>query len=407
MKFLISLIIYLVPVLPIQAQVNYVLNPGLEKYDSCPHFADQIRYAVPWSALDTINSIAPGRPEYCNVCDTGASYGAYGVPKGIYYYHYPHSGNGMAEVYMFGDSSMLGNYQRDYLQGKLYKSLTSGKSYCVTFYVTLAQYGAMYAVNHIAAYLDDGHIDTTVNPGLPQTEYIPNLQVDDTAIINDTLHWIKIEGSFTANGTEKFITIGNFHDVANTAHLLVNPNAVGGGTIYLVDDISVIESNHVAFAGNDTTVSVGDSVFLGEIALPYTWYKLSGSTLSLIDSASGGVWVHPALGSNKYVVKQTLCGAVSWDTVVVNAWPVGVAPSGSPQGGVKVWPDPFTDQLQIEHSKIGSVIRIYDITGRLLYSIQPMQERCAIDTKNFSKGVYFIEIADTKGNRTVQKVVKQ
>ncbi len=77
----------------------------------------------------------------------------------------------------------------------------------MTFYTTLEQSSA-YAINHIGAYLDDGSIDggqDSVGCAAPQTEYVP--QVFETSIINDTLNWVKVQGSFVANGTEKFITI--------------------------------------------------------------------------------------------------------------------------------------------------------------------------------------------------------
>ncbi len=100
--------------------------------------------------------------------------------------------------------------------------LIQGQSYCVTFFVTLGQ-AFDYAVNHIGAYLDSGIIDTTKNCGSPQTTHVPQIQILN--IINNTLNWVKIEGSFTATGTEKFITIGNFYDKTHTTYI---PSISGG-----------------------------------------------------------------------------------------------------------------------------------------------------------------------------------
>jgi hypothetical protein len=266
----------------------------------------------------------------------------------------------------------------------------------------------MYAVNHIGAYLDDGHIDTTSVPGMPQTQYIPDLQIDETSIINDTLNWVKIEGSFTANGTEKFITIGNFHDLAGTSHIYVNPNALGGGTCYLVDDVSVIESDHVAFAGNDTIVAVNDSMFLGEAAVPYVWYDGQGHVL---DSTSGGIWVHPTLGSNKYKVKQTLCGVVTWDSVVVTGVPE-VAPSISPQGGrLKVWPNPNSGAFIVSENidSREATIEVTNAIGQVVYNEQAESPGGKLNKQIVLKapsGLYFLKIRTEQGTNVVRLVVE-
>ena len=80
-----------------------------------------------------------------------------------------------------------------------------------------------------------------------QTQYTP--QVIENAIINDTLNWIKVEGSFSSDGTEKFITISNFFKKANTSYAISNINGSDVALWYLVDDVSVIESDTKALHG--------------------------------------------------------------------------------------------------------------------------------------------------------------
>ena len=206
------------------AQINLVRNPSLEQYARCPNITDGIKYANFWSSIsDTIfsatDSLGDGfcTPEYCNTCCIS---GSISVPNSATYYHYPRTGNGMAQVQMYyTEVDTAEHYKRDYLQGRLKSVLIPGKQYGVSFYVTLEQVSA-YAIDHIGAFLDDGTIDTTTNCGHPQTTHIP--QVHSTGIINDTLNWVKIEGTFTATGIEKFITIGNFFDLAHTDTLRVH-----------------------------------------------------------------------------------------------------------------------------------------------------------------------------------------
>ena len=113
----------------------------------------------------------------------------------------------MTQVQMFYNEWSFATSKRDYLQGHFSSVLTPGQSYCVTFYVVQEDIST-YAINKIGAYIDDGTIDTTHNTGLIQKQFTP--QILETTVITDTSYWTKIQGSFIATGTEKYMTIGNF-----------------------------------------------------------------------------------------------------------------------------------------------------------------------------------------------------
>ncbi len=389
----------------LSAQQNYVINPSLERYDTCPVYNDNIRDANNWSCIDTTGmyiNTSDGEPEYCNVCDT-SSLSIIRIPS-LSVHNYPRTGKGMALVLMFSDSSLIPSlYQRDYLQGRLYKPLTAGINYSVTFYALLDKCpNTKYAVNRIGAYLDNGEIDTTIYPGLLQTEYTP--QILDTNIISDSVNWTKIEGSFTANGTEKFITIGGFYGITQTKHTVCHPSGAGGA-YYLVDDISVIESSHLAFAGDDTTIVKGDSIFLGEIALPYTWYLSNSSGLTLIDSTSGGIWVKPN-STTTYYVKQTLNGAVSWDSIKVQVVPSSVNKLQSTMNNIHLYPNPVQNELNISGAT-NCTIRIFDVVGRMVYHGSTNGEKDIINTRSFANGIYFLQLMDENGEKEIRKFVKE
>ncbi|NCX95772.1 MAG: hypothetical protein EBX41_05055 [Chitinophagia bacterium] len=96
--------------------------------------------------------------------------------------------------------------------------------------------------------MDDGSIDTATHPAIAQTHCTP--QVVDNVVRWDTLNWEKIQGSFTANGTEKFITIGLFFDSSHFMRMGINTRTgdtvVGRGALYayyFVDDVSVLPAD--------------------------------------------------------------------------------------------------------------------------------------------------------------------
>ena len=385
-------------------QVNYVLNPGMEIYDTCPNDNDQIADAFFWNSLDTLRSyvlITNGEAEYLNRCAGNNPF--CGVPRNQAYFHYPHSGNGMAQVQMYFDESYPEIYKRDYLQGKLRNSLIANHNYCVTFYVTLEQ-ASGYGINKISAYCDNGIIDTTHSPG--SVQYMYNPQINENTIINDTLNWFKIEGTFTASGNEKFITIGNFSDTANTAHV----HSISGSTLqfswYLVDDVSVIESNTIANVGNDTIIHQGDSILIGEIAVPYTWYKRTAAGLSLIDSVSGGIWVKPD-STTTYVVKLTLCGVVTWDSIKVTVVPVGISNLNLQFKYLLIYPVPTNDAFFIENATIGTTYSLGDITGRQLMQGQINAAKQSLNISQLASGTYLLQLFGEDGSKEIRKIVKQ
>ena len=264
-------------------------------------------------------------------------------------------------------------------------------------------------MNGIAAYLDDGTIDTTHVFGATQSQYTP--QIIDSGIINDTLNWIKIQGTFISNGSEKLITIGNF---SNNAHIHLLPLIDTTGlspyifVFYLVDDVSVIDCDNVPFAGNDTLIHPGDSAWLGphEQLLPYTWYAL-GSAVP-IDSG-GGFWVHPTV-TTTYVLQQDLCGQTKFDTIKVRVWPDTVNEVNQLIGqssNTAIWPNPGSGVVNIKGAR-GCDVIFYDLAGREVWRKKAENDTEQLDISTLDNGSYIVEIMEpTTGYRVIKRITKQ
>jgi len=391
------------------AQVNYVLNPSFEQYSQCPYDLDQIKFATFWSPTDTIAFDPVCSPEYCNTCCTNL---IAGVPTNVRFYQYPRTGNGMAQVVMLFDSSYINAFYRDYLQGRLYKPLTAGKSYCVTFYVNQEEISE-YSIANIGAYLDNGSIDNIDSNAcaLPQTTYTPQI-VNTSGVISDDVNWVKIEGTFVANGTEKFITIGNFKDLAHTTYTPFNVAGGSNYSLYLIDDVSVIESNTHANAGNDTVVSVShetgvvDSAFVGlhELGWDCTWQQIYPAPTTTIGHGAG-MWVHPYPGTNVYVVSMTLCGVTTTDTVRVYAWGAGVGAVALK--ALQVYPNPATNEVHIDNVKQNIVYRLQSIVGTTIIQGALSTGNNSISLQGIPQGLYYLELQTSDGEKRIQKMIKE
>jgi Secretion system C-terminal sorting domain len=379
---------------------NLVLNGGFEKILRCPDDYDEIEFAYHWTPVDTTTLAPRGAAELCNACATYTS--GVSIPAGISYNHYPRSGNGMIHMQMYFNEYYTQPYLRDYIQGRLSKPLEAGKTYCVTFYTALTVRSG-YAINHIGAYLDDGSIDSgqdSLSCAAPQTAFHPQVFTD--TVIWDSLNFSKIQGFITGTGNETYITIGNFFDKAHTLAYPFYPY-YGSVSWYLIDDVSVVPSTMVAYAGPDGYVSPGsDSVFVGchQDGLPSTWYILGNTTPITF---AGGFKTHPDT-TTTYVVMLDLCNHVSYDTVVVYAEAARVGNLNYSNENIHLFPNPTTTSLTIQSTNQPiNQLTITNLLGQVTYTHEYNTEKVQIDVADLPKGMYLIRINGSE----VRKFVKR
>jgi hypothetical protein len=299
----------------------------------------------------------------------------------------------------------------NYLQGNLYHALTVGQSYCVSFYV-LMDSGTNAAMNNIGAYLDNGTIDTATYC-VTQSEYIPQIVEADDTIITDSVNWTRIEGSFTANGTEIFITIGDFFDSAHTAvQWEVAERFAFRQFFYLVDDVSVIASDAPADAGPDqATSTTGDSVWVGDTLadyLPCYWYSNIGGFWHLIDSNKAGFKAHPD-STTSYVMQLSTCANRNTDTMTVWVFPETVSPVSrrTTLANCQIFPNPATNQLTLAGAA-GCEAVFYNMVGEQVRKSYLQTNKEILDIGELQKGIYTLEVTDpATGMRVLKRLVKE
>ena len=175
-----------------------------------------------------------GSADYFNgLCTSGL----FKVPSNTFGVSYPISGNSYSGVICYRKPDEI----KEYIQQHLTTSLTIGKTYYVSFYISLSDRFTM-AIKSIGAYL------STTQPTYISNPYISaNPQIVNNGIfLTDTVGWTKIEGYFTAQGGEQYITIGNFNSNANTDTLYTGTNdpppSNPDGAYYYIDSVSLYDS---------------------------------------------------------------------------------------------------------------------------------------------------------------------
>ena len=323
------------------------------------------------------------------------------VPYCAFGFQYPRTGNSFA-LSQFYCTACTRFYPRNHLK----QNLKANTVYCGKYYVVntnnnrmgIDSYG-MYAGNAAT-------IDTIKKCDIPLSYLNPQIQNTTGNVITDTLNWTAISGTFTANGTEKYLVLGNFKSNAATNTVLLNPPIFPYMTndIY-IDDVSLIEMELPAFAGHDTTCIPGTSVYIGrpsdvEIDESCRWYKLPITitpTTPAIDTAAG-IWVSPVVTST-YVVRQQLwCSGVKWDTVVVYMNGVGLDKLEMLNDRLEMYPNPADEVLNLKCEILNDGEKfnanIINNLGQLVREeeIEFRNGKGIIKTDNLDNGVYFLTL---------------
>ena len=209
---------------------NLVSNPSFEEYDDCPFLPGQIEEAIGWKNLN-------GSCDYYHEC--GAN--GYGVPVSLAGGGAARTGNAYGQFGTYSSSITDG---REFFESELMEPLVFGIPYRVIFFLSL-QDSLNYAVRNVGAHFSDQPHSQNLNDLLALE---PQVSYTDTAFLDDKIRWMLVEGTFTANGGERYMAIGNFDDDANTDTISV---ANGGSLVnhppgywdvagYFIDDVSVI-----------------------------------------------------------------------------------------------------------------------------------------------------------------------
>lgn len=138
----------------------------------------------------------------------------------------PRSGKGMFGIL----SNLSGSVWTEYVTGKLVQPLTTGKTYQVSFYVSIAKEALAKHLFNIGAYLSN---DSIVSNSSYAIEIQPDIANPPGQPVTEENNWVKICGTFYADKPYSFITIGNFG-----AHAIYSSSV---GSYFFIDDVVVAE----------------------------------------------------------------------------------------------------------------------------------------------------------------------
>jgi hypothetical protein len=246
---MIRLILALI-ILPLftKGQNNLVPNPSFEDTLQCPTNQAQLYVCVDW-----VNPTACS-PDYFHSCNPpvfsppSTYFPNVGVPENGGGFQLAHTGEAYAGLFAFSLAEPEHNI-REYIQVELTDTLTQGTKYIVSFYASLAD-KFWYSVNTLGAYLS---VDSISRNDMLRFEVIPQILNDSTNPLISKDDWMLVTDTFvSATGGERFITIGNFNDDAESDTLLLTTGIENYyHAYYFIDDVSVVVlDTHVGLVEN-------------------------------------------------------------------------------------------------------------------------------------------------------------
>ena len=232
------------------AQTNLVPNWSFEEYNFYPKVTRQLDSACKkwFTPLSITNVHAPPFSYNTGSSDYFHKYAAHQmckVPKNAFGYQNTKNGLAYSGIVLSLSVKYLPSFNfsfKEYIEIELYKYLEDNQKYCIDFYYNISNNKSKYygTIDEIPYYpiklgivLTDTIVKRYLQIGSSQPLNICSTPNYETYLVSykDTVNWIHVQGSFTAKGGERYLTIGNFE--CNPSDY--NPDSVA---VYIyIDDV--------------------------------------------------------------------------------------------------------------------------------------------------------------------------
>ncbi len=198
-------------------------NPSFENFVNCPEGLGNLAGDVEFWSTPTL-----GSTDYFNGCSV-----AMGTPENFNGRQPADFGNGYSGLYLYAPDDY-----REYLQAELTETLTKGKKYRLSFYVSLAE-RSDFAVKEFGLLFSNNKISLETRKTLSKKLWYQikgntysYMEIGYSNFYSDTKEWILIHTEFEAKGTENYLIIGNFKNNARTRLFKTKRNAKQGAYYY-------------------------------------------------------------------------------------------------------------------------------------------------------------------------------
>ena len=271
----------------IKAQ-NLIPNGSFEQFTSCPGGDAEFHKCTNWI-------IPAGTPDYFHACYPYSSLGGPGVPYNFSGYQPARTGQAYAGILVH---YFLNPNYREYMEAHLTAPLIAGGCYYFEMYVNKANL-SKYMCTSIGVCFSDTLLDSLPPVPISLTAQIQN-PITNTF---DTLNWILVDGYYTAQGGEEYITIGNFYPDSLSNVMVYEPTSPYPKAFILIDDVSLTLCTGLE-EFNQLNITLAPNPFTNSISITTT--DNSSYTFTLTDI------------TGRHILTQNLQGTHEVNTATLN-----------------------------------------------------------------------------------------
>jgi predicted esterase len=279
----------------------------------------------------------------------------------------------------------------------------------------------------------DGSSNGTWNPTpnsfwgdtlLPQTtQFIYNLIKPNTNMVTQQNQLICNGSIITFEVTNDHIDSYFVWDYDNANVNLVSSN-VNEKTMQLqfntagTYQVKVVEFNEILCAG-DTLVfdveveqtPIADFTYLANgLDVTFTNTSTNGATY-LWDFGDGTTStdtnpIHNYLQTGDYTV-TLIATSTNGCTSIVNSQTFHITNIGIDEFTQSfIYNNPFTNSIQLQADASFSLVKVYSVSGQLMFTTQPNSNQLIIETSNWASGLYILEVVDNNNKVSSIKLIK-
>ena len=253
---------------------NLIPNPSFEEKTGCPS-----NYTTSYDPIKTVNWYSPstGTPDLFSSC----SLGMMSTPRNFAGIAYPPNGQNYVGMYFGSPRETLDKNYREYLTCQLLSPLKKGEEYKFHFFAKPATYST-YLIDRLTFAFSSDSILVGHDNSLWELNH-STIFVDTVKV---TKGWYEIELEFVANGTEKYLTIGDFTKPGEGSFEKMftakSQLKEGGSTYYLFDNFSLVPIRR-----EEPSFFVTDKPFsLEKIYFDFDSFKLNKSGFDQLNALS-------------------------------------------------------------------------------------------------------------------------
>lgn len=179
-------------------------------------------------------------------------------------------------------------------------------------------------------------------------------------------------------------------------------------SIYLsLKDHSIIPTSVSATA---SPINPGISTFLsqsgGMLGTSANWYWYENSCGGNIVGYYDTLTLHPSATTTYYLRAEGVCNTTSCLSITIVVFPTSISNESIDANKITFYPNPFKSTFTIKIKESNATLNIYNISGILVKEVKLKQHENTINTKEFPKGEYMLELITAK-NKYRYKIVKE